>query len=245
MNQKGVKKKTFFHRVLIKLANTRQNEEFFQIIQNKRKVVIDTSQHRSEGSHGSVPFKSPNSVKGRMLSTFLQWRHKEIMRQSRVTWPVSVSLLDSNPRLKFSLNTYNMHSKVIPSKPRKERRAWFRPFPGQETEIHDVKENLQVRVQYSQGPQWLPSYSGTPHLGLVPHWKFTLGVLCHQVVPVPPAQAAAESWYVTDSSRAREGEGSWGEIQKTQVACPNSDLIRSVKQKHGPLTKLNYGFFMA
>lgn len=132
-------KKTFFHRVLIKLANTRQNEEFFQIIQNKRKVVIGTSQHRSEGSHGSVPFKSPNSVKGRMLSTFLQWRYKEIMWQSRITWLVSVSLLDSNPRLKFSLNIYNMHSKVIPSKPRKDRRAWFRLFPGQETEIHDVK----------------------------------------------------------------------------------------------------------
>lgn len=124
-------------------------------------MVIGTSQHRSEGSHGSVPFKSPNSVKGRMLSTFLQWRYREIMWQSLITWLVSVNLLDSNPRLKFSLNIYNTHSKVIPSKPKKERRAWFRSSPGQETEIHDVKENLQVKEEseYSQGPQWVPSYS--------------------------------------------------------------------------------------
>ena len=119
-------------------------------------MVIGTSQHRSEGSHGSVPFKSPNSVKGRMLSTFLQWRYKEITWQSQITWLVSVSLLDSNPRLKFSLNIYNMHSKVIPSKPKKDRRAWFRPFPGQETEIHDVKQNLQVRVRVFPGPPVCP-----------------------------------------------------------------------------------------
>ena len=170
----------FFHRVLIKLAKTRKNEEFFQTIQNKRKVVIGTSQHRSEGSHGSVPFKSPNSVKGKMLSTILQWRYKEIKWQIQISWLVSVSLLDSNPRLKFSLNIYNMHSKVIPSKPKKDRRAWFRPFPGQGTEIHDVKQNLQVKEsECSQGPQWVPSYSGTPHLGLVQHWKFTLDVLCY------------------------------------------------------------------
>lgn len=78
-------------------------------------MVIGTSQHRSEGSHGRVPFKSPNSVKGRMLSHFsaVKVQRDYVTESNHMAGKCESS--DSNPRLNFSLNIYNMHSKVIPS----------------------------------------------------------------------------------------------------------------------------------
>ena len=173
-------------------------------------MVIGTSQHRSEGSHGSVPFKSPNSVKGRMLSTFLQWRYKEITWQSQITWLVSVSLLDSNPRLKFSLNIYNMHSKVIPSKPKKDRRAWFRPFPGQETEIHDVKQNLKVRVRVFPGPPVGPQLlrDSSLRLGTTLEIHFGCPLLLDHTSPSSSSSSWVTVFYRLFQSQRRGRE--WG-----------------------------------
>lgn len=188
------------------------------------------------GSHGSVPFKSPNSVKGRILSTFLQWRYKEIMWQSRITWLVSVSLLDSNPRLKFSLNIYNMHSKVIPSKPRKDRRLWFGLFPGLETEIM-MSSRTSKSVQCCRaltGPRVLRDSSlGQYHTGNS-LWVSSV-IRSYQSLQLKQQLSHGILQRLLQSQRRERV----GRMQKTQVAIP-IQAIRSVKQKYGPLTKLNY-----
>lgn len=116
----------------------------------------------------------------------------------------NLGLPDSNSRLKFSLNIYNIENKDIPPKPKK----------GEELNL----DLLQAKNLESMTPKrpWPSEQSpGAPRAWkvqcfFVEHWKCIWGVFCPQTTGIPPAGTTAESSCFRLLPRPEQGKASGG-----------------------------------